>query len=737
MKREEDSSNLAASITQGEYTAEMYPDPGAGDSSAQSYGHAHMSMSGPVYQDDVQSAGYSASRNLPLIQPTLRSLQQTAAMYGDVDLSSSAQSVRSYTEQQYYSPMEYPQTSTSMSSYQSYPLPTSTTYSEQALTTSIDALNMNATSIEPYNYEYGHGLGVGPEVQITSEAKTDGQGQNAQVLFNTSLFNQSGPLLLPDLSTVRSAVKNYERDMENEPRAVSSIETRFASPFCHISPRLQSWMDYYDRNICTYLVAFDGPENPYRKHVLQLALNNEGLQNAIAALSTNNLRMRRKELRRFGFADEITDAFRGTPPREINEPSAEESCYKQMAIEHLNKQLSDRRAAQDDSVFATLLVLCLFHVCDSGFSKFKTQLTGVQKLLWLRDPKSQSDFTRWIQMFFTWFDVMTSAVNDREMQIRPGDVAMLDFSTNLGTMEQFSGCDGRLFKLIARLGRLNLLSQGRPVRSQGSQQEVERSNYLQRPSNLASRQKKPRSEAQRNHPLTAADFAHIDGNGWGTPIISSDEEENADSEDERVAPWDDRHEFWAEWHDIRTRLQSFQMDLPNIPSAASPNVPSDPAEIELGQRDMIHINELFRCSALLYTERLGYPLRPSSHYAFQRLVSEALYHITALAVDSCVNKFLLWPLFIIGTECIDEGHRDIIRRRCIEVQKESGFYNNISSLEVLERVWSEASSDVYRNEADEVRARRKDSESGRSGRYGQAFRWRKAMDRVDGEYIVV
>jgi len=118
-------------------------------------------------------------------------------------------------------------------------------------------------------------------------------------------------------------------------------------------------------------------------------------------------------------------------------------------------------------------------------------------------------------------------------------------------------------------------------------------------------------------------------------------------------------------------------------------------------------------------------------------VADGLYHITSLPIDSCVNKFLLWPLFIIGTECIDESHRDIIRRRCIEVQKESGFFNNISTLEVLERVWMEAGSIIYSGDAEEVRARRRDSEASRSGRFGQAFRWRKAMDRVDGEYIVI
>jgi hypothetical protein len=73
------------------------------------------------------------------------------------------------------------------------------------------------------------------------------------------------------------------------------------------------------------------------------------------------------------------------------------------------------------------------------------------------------------------------------------------------------------------------------------------------------------------------------------------------------------------------------------------------------------------------------------------------------------------------------------------VQIESGFYNNLSSLEVLERVWKEAGPNVMGMgmEAAEVHARRRDSAQPRMGRYGCAFRWRKAMDRVDGEYIVI
>ena len=78
--------------------------------------------------------------------------------------------------------------------------------------------------------------------------------------------------------------------------------------------------------------------------------------------------------------------------------------------------------------------------------------------------------------------------------------------------------------------------------------------------------------------------------------------------------------------------------------------------------------------------------------------------------------------------------RDIIRMRCVEIMRESGFFNNLSGLEVLERVWAEDDT----------------GEGAGFSSYGdgleipmlsalgtQAFRWRRAMVRADGEYIVL
>lgn len=467
-------------------------------------------------------------------------------------------------------------------------------------------------------------------------------------------------------------------------------------------------LDYYDKFISRVLVAGDGPSNPYRMHVMPLAMRSEGLRNAIAALATNNLRMRGGiEGRRLSYAQDFgllpEHAFSQMTAWELREmhgePSNEEKHYKAQSITLLNQKLVDPEGAQDDSVLATLLILCLFHVCDSGFTKFRTQLAGVQKLLSMRDGTVQSSFIGWIEFFFTWFDVLTSAVNDREMEVHGDSLDMMNLTANLGASEHLSGCEGRLFKLIARLGRLNLLSQNRPVREDD-----------------ATPRASPRLRQKDFYSFT---FSNIDGNGWRPSMRESDDPISPGTEDSRS-------EFWKEWQDIRTRLQEWEFEHPGgrHTETGMSGVALTPAETA-----MLHMSESFRYAALLYTERLAHPALSSSALNFQSLVSQGLYHISQIGITSCVNKFLLWPLFIIGTECVESEHRAIVRQRCVEIQRESGFFNNLSGLEVLEKVWQE---DDGRGDAES-----QPRWQGVFGAQQQAFRWRKAMDRVDGEYIMI
>ncbi|KAF2723998.1 hypothetical protein K431DRAFT_282267 [Polychaeton citri CBS 116435] len=646
-------------------------------------------------------------------------------------LSSLATAARSYAGTEYATPLEWPHQSPPPSHafdlHEQYREPYQAAYSSPVeLTGSSDSTNVHLDRFP--------GQGRGALLIRTGSYPSD------QPIVETPCEFDTGSLIPGSFNDLQF---NYDTMCDDEPindhRSPVLANARFANPFCHLSSRMQALMDYYDRNVCPFLVAFDGPQNPYRKHVLNLALRNEGLQNALAALATNNMRMRAKTPKQIGFVEEMADVSGILEMPPDAGPTSEETMYKQMSIEQLNMQLTDPRAAHDDSVLATLLILCLFHVCDSGFSKFKTQLAGVQKLLSMRNASNRSGFEGWVEMFFTWFDVMTSTVNDREMQMRGESLDMLDLSANLGALEEFSGCDGILFKLIARLGRLNLLAQGRPVKRRRSDGAKVNSWQGQQSSSRPFNDRRTKSmvRSRASGPLTARDFENIDGNGWGTPIISSDEDAEGSADDEtHKSNMDARQEFWREWRDIRSRLEAWEMNLASLPPG--PNGASlDSAYIGPEHRDLMHINEAFRYSALLYTERLGQPMLPSSSQNFQDLVANALDHITALPITSCVNKFLLWPLFIAGTECVDEGHRNVIRARCIEVQRESGFYNNLSGLEVLERVWKEVGCNVTGGEAEEIKSRRRESQARQDGRYGQAFRWRNAMDRVDGEYILI
>nr|POE46928.1 hypothetical protein CFP56_00260 [Quercus suber] len=660
---------------------------------------------------------HATSRSFP--HPSLGRLHTALGSPGAGHLAlDSAGSVSSFGDVEFHSPAEYPVTPGTLE-FPDHLLPLGATSNQRHTRPDIatDNYALDDSAIDSYMDPMTSGL---ESVMSAGNLPQDPSSHEEQVgegTLESMMFHYNGGLGYDDFDYLVNG------ETEDHPKNLIQPDTRFSSAFFHLTPRMQSLMNYYDQTVCPYLVAFDGAENPYRRHILQLAVHNIGLQHAIAALATNNLRMRRKGPKHVSFVKEITEAF-DPASDDVNEPTPEELMYKQISIDQLNAQLTDRRAAQDDSVLATLLILCLFHVCDSGFSKFKTQLAGMQKLLALRNTNVHSDFTGWVQMFFVWFDVMTSTVNDREVQIKHESVDMLNFSTGLGALEQFSGCDGSLFKLIARLGRLNLLAQGRQVQSQDGN-GTPFPAVMHRPPHRSTTQLSPQEDL-RHRASTTAVYEHDDGHVWSPTVLDTDD---------NIHPWshvdphhpDGRQDFWFEWHDIRTRLQSWTM------SSQSPSS----RDHDSGRQDLIHINESFRFSALLYTERLGHPLLPSSHHQYQSLVSQALYHITSLDIASCVNKFLLWPLFIIGTECVDEGHRNIIRARCIEVQKESGFYNNISTLHVLERVWSEAGNNVAGFESAEIHARRRDSEAAKDGKYGQAFRWRKAMDRVDGEYLVI
>ncbi|KAH3946006.1 hypothetical protein HBI56_077320 [Parastagonospora nodorum] len=659
----------------------------------------------------------------------LQRLQTTLhTPYEENGMSASSASLGTYSDSDFPSPSDYPQTPVDEFPFADPSIPrySSVSSHDQGPFGSLDSffLNEAARSLpmaDDMSSSVSSDQSIHDYVEVNSAQQNMGPPAYPDIFSEGEMSSsftgfQPGFSFLPSEGTFSYGSGPLSLDV----LALTTSIPQSLATVTPLSPRMSYLLDYYDKFICPVLVAFDTPTNPYRMHIIRLAMQHEELQNAIAALATNNMRMRGGiEGRRLSLPQDyrlIPDhAYSQMTARELREmhgqATAEEKHYKTNSIALLNKKLVDYSGSQDDSVLATLLILCLFHVCDSGFTKFKTQLAGVQKLLSLRDRSVQSDFVGWIETFFTWFDVMTAAVNDREIEVRGDSLDMMNLGSNLGQMEHHSGCEGRLFKLIARLGRLNLLSQNRPVRDND-----DTPTSSPRPKKL--------------NDFYSFNFDNVDGNGWGTPIS---EQPNPMSPSAREDP---RSAFWTEWNDLRIRLQEWEFgDAGEVP-ADSCDATSSMLLMSPAQAALFHISESFRYAALLYIERLAHPTLPAGAHNFQNLVAQGLYHISQIGITSCVNKFLLWPLFIVGTECVDHEHRAVVRQRCVEIQRESGFFNNLSGLEVLERVWRD-DDDWVANEGDGDVPMHPPQRPGPFGTLQQAFRWRKAMNRIDGEYIVI
>ncbi|RMZ82364.1 hypothetical protein DV737_g2104, partial [Chaetothyriales sp. CBS 132003] len=180
-----------------------------------------------------------------------------------------------------------------------------------------------------------------------------------------------------------------------------------------------------------------------------------------------------------------------------------------------------------------------------------------------------------------------------------------------------------------------------------------------------------------------------------------------------------QEQFWREWHEIRQSLQTWQRNPAAIIHGRNASTLS---ELTDEQRiDLVNISESFRFAALLYTERLAYPSAASTVGNISSWVRQGLHFIKQVKSD----VYLLWPLFIIGAECVDEADIDVIRTRCLDIQKDSGFLNNKSTLDLLEKIWAANISDQ--------------AGYGYINRTQSGFRFTKimALEGNEGEYMVV
>ncbi|KAA8572322.1 hypothetical protein MFRU_003g04480 [Monilinia fructicola] len=526
-----------------------------------------------------------------------------------------------------------------------------------------------------------------------------------------------------------------------------SMSSSFTS---EMSPRISFFLDYYEKIICPSVVVIDSPSNPYREHILALASSSQSLQHAICALAACNLRMKRKQSLgqdhwrqpiELELQDRINGGSLGRPvcvrrsstqttlgdSMSTDASLQEEYQHRSLAVSLLNEQLSDPSKARHDCVLATLFILCHYRMCESGIAQFRTQFAGVKKILGMRECGTDTGNWGWMESLFTYFDGIAASINDRESQLCGGYLEMLSNPSNPNhAIENMVGCDAVLFKTIAKLGRLNLLSQHRPVMND-SITSPPHQNHVHQTSGLH----RPRLAGQELVDFYNLHSVSFDGNGFASTMTLNDHHtapiQNLESLSPTCSPTsstinymsgDGTHTtFWAEWKAARLALQEWEFS----PSRIVSSLPVTPTPTQL--RDFGYISEAFRYSALLYTERLACPNTPSSHLNFQNLVSQVLFYVTSLETNSGCEKFLLWPLFISGSECVNELQQSIVRSKCREIMGRSGYLNNLAGLEVLEKLWAEgkdgrASPDAMRSQMG-------------------PFRWSRHMEGADGEWIMV
>jgi hypothetical protein len=311
----------------------------------------------------------------------------------------------------------------------------------------------------------------------------------------------------------------------------------------NLSPRMSQLIDYYDKAICPILVAVDGPKNPYRVHILALAQAcGPTLTNAIAALAANVLHQRTTAAVNPGYSMSPL-----SQPRGANEEALQ---FKATAVSLFNAAAHDPSAAHDDSLLATLVVLALFGISENGVAKLKSQLPEVRQIMAMRGANS-SQFLYWANMFFTWLDVMTATVADKETQIRNPCLDLLDFSANLGSLEHLAFSEGRMYKVVARMS-----SAAPHTRLAHSHSHSHSSTFSAQP--------RPATDARRHsiNPFTGLPMASPPP-PKATTIAATNGDMAATAPLDGVmsgSSADARQEFWSEWSGVRARLRRWTRD---------------------------------------------------------------------------------------------------------------------------------------------------------------------------------
>ncbi|KAL2846593.1 fungal-specific transcription factor domain-containing protein [Aspergillus pseudodeflectus] len=204
-----------------------------------------------------------------------------------------------------------------------------------------------------------------------------------------------------------------------------------------LQTQTQRLLAYYDTVICPHQIVLTGRgkrENPYRSYVLPLAYEQLGLLYAVLGLAAchDGLRNGKEDLR------EVADEYR---LRCI-------SCLRKSLENGISPQSHEN---ERDGLFATIQLLLLHDICESGISTHGAHITGAMSICsQLRLSTTLTDKDERAIFFLgnlAWLDVIRSLSDATRLCFSPG-LRQTIAALSTPKFEQVNGCPRDLFLMV-------------------------------------------------------------------------------------------------------------------------------------------------------------------------------------------------------------------------------------------------------------------------------------------------
>ncbi|PGH03703.1 hypothetical protein AJ79_07285 [Helicocarpus griseus UAMH5409] len=467
---------------------------------------------------------------------------------------------------------------------------------------------------------------------------------------------QRGDIMLLD----RSSEEQTRNDED-----ILSPESHSYTPSILVDPLYQGldkvsryYLAHYDRVLCRLMVLIEVPNNnPYRR-LLQMVNASPALCAATVAVGAcHNLHALHysgqssfyNATSKHRTSSEDGEEFRRSPNPNVRSTYQHMLMFKHRALHHLKRSLSDPKTRRDEVTIATVLLLIILDMVESGRGAWKLHVEGAKKLLETRLGSPSEDTTELSALTYPacdsfniflagtcmTFDIMGSTLSPSGTWTEP-ILSQLTESPNLLSdteKNMFLGCPAYLLRIILFISSL-------------------------RHADSSPRTLSPKADI-------ATILSHINAFEPG--------------------PWAQKMQ-----QSVSTNSAELPISEPYLLSRLSPawNSSLDSPKDTAFPDAPYHLASAYKIAITLYATRILLHPSPEESPSFAEQVTSVLTHISHISPTCELFKSILWPTFIAGTECRCPQQRVWIRDRL--EQQWRGFWtvNIRAASRVLDAIWS-------------------------------------------------